>query len=190
MNPHIKTLQSGLGIVADGILGPITERTILKAAQDGRLMLLSGMPTPSPKPIINPASTDDIPPSGDARLVGVKPVLADLIRAASLACDVPYTVIEGLRTIERQKELVARGASKTTNSRHLTGHAVDLWPLDDAGKPLPSGTKEAEARLWADLRIIAGVVKAEARKRGILIEWGGDWGWDAPHFQLNRAAYP
>jgi len=113
---------------------------------------------------------------------------------------VPFTVIEGVRTAERQAELVKAGASKTTNSRHLTGHAVDLWPLDPAtGKALPSdaaypagsrAAKQASDRLWADLRAIAGVVKAVAKDRGVNIEWGGDWGWDAPHFQLNRAAYP
>lgn len=185
MNPHIKRLQPGLGLVADGIRGPVTTAGVLAAADAGRLSVIE-----APASIINPASGDDIPATGDARLVGVHPVLADLIRAASLACDVPFTVIEGLRTAERQRELVARGASKTMNSRHLTGHAVDLWPLDAAGKPLPSGTKAAEDRLWADLRIIAGVVKAQAKARGVAIEWGGDWGWDAPHIQLNRAAYP
>ena len=114
-----------------------------------------------------------------------------LIRSASLKCDVPFTVIEGLRSKERQRELVARGASKTQNSRHLTGHAVDLWPLDlETLKPLPAGNKAAEDRLWADLRVIAGVVKAEAARTGVMVEWGGDWGWDAPHFQLNRQAFP
>jgi peptidoglycan L-alanyl-D-glutamate endopeptidase CwlK len=185
MNPHIKTLQSGLGVPADGIRGPVTTTAILVAADEGRLSVIE-----APKPITNPASGDDIPAAGDARLVGVHPVLAELIRAASLLCDVPFTVIEGLRSAERQRELVAKGASKTLNSRHLSGHAVDLWPLDAAGKPLPSGSKAAEDRLWADLRLIAAAVKVEAKRRGVLIEWGGDWGWDAPHFQLNRAAYP
>lgn len=86
--------------------------------------------------------------------------------------------------------LVASGASKTQNSRHLTGHAADLWPLTVDGKRLPAGTAAAEARLWADLRIIATHIKTAAKELGVLIEWGGDWGWDAPHFQLNRVAYP
>lgn len=195
MSLHVKALQAALGIPADGILGPITERTILKAAQEGRLTVAGhqqpGLVPVAPLPaIINPPEADDIPASGDARLDGVHPVLADLIRAASQACDVPFTVIEGVRTAERQRQLVAKGASKTLNSRHLTGHAVDLWPLDANGKPLPAGTKAAEERLWADLHIIAATVKAEAARRGVMIEWGGDWGWDGPHFQLNRKAYP
>lgn len=186
MNTHIKTLQAALGLVQDGKRGPVTTTAILTAADAGRLSVIA-----TPKPIINVPSLDDIPDSGDARLVGVHPVLAGLIRAASLTCDVPFTVIEGLRTAERQRELVAKGASKTQNSRHLTGHAVDLWPLDPAtGKALPAGTKDSEARLWDDLREIATVVKSVAKERGVMIEWGGDWGWDAPHFQLNRATYP
>ena len=186
MNPHVKKLQANLGIVVDGILGPITERSIIAAAREGRLVMVS-----SPQPIINPIAEDDIPPAGDVRLEGVHPALVKLIRSASLKCDVPFTVIEGLRSVERQRELVARGASKTQNSRHLTGHAVDLWPLDlETLKPLPAGTKVAEDRLWADLLVIAGVVKAEAVRTGVMVEWGGDWGWDAPHFQLNRQAFP
>lgn len=96
--------------------------------------------------------------------------------------------------------LLAAGASKTSNSRHLTGHAVDLWPLDPAtGKPVPSdaafakGSNEARAasaRLWSDLRKIASTMKDAAKEQGVMVEWGGDWGWDAPHFQLNRKAYP
>ena len=186
MNQHVKKLQTDLGLVADGVIGPITQGALLAAAREGRLNVAT-----APKQIINPIAADDIPPAGDVRLEGVHQALADLIRRASLKCDIPFTVIEGLRTAERQRELVAKGASKTQNSRHLTGHAVDLWPLDpDTLKPPPSGSKAAEDRLWADLRAIAGVVKAEAAQMGIMVEWGGDWGWDAPHFQLNRQAFP
>jgi peptidoglycan L-alanyl-D-glutamate endopeptidase CwlK len=193
MNPNILALQNALGIMpADGIRGPQTTYIVLAAADAGRLTVAKPVAKLSDvRPIINAPAEDDIPESGDARLVGVHEVLADLIREASRRCTIPFTVIEGLRTAERQRELVAKGASKTQNSRHLTGHAVDLWPLDPAtGKALPAGTKASEARLWADLRAISIVVKAVAKERGILIEWGGDWGWDAPHFQLNRAAYP
>lgn len=181
-------LQRALGLTADGKRGPVTTAAILKAADEGRLTVTEAV---APPKLINVPNVDDIPDSGDERLTGVKTVLADLIREASARCETPFTVIEGLRTAERQRQLVAAGASKTLNSRHLTGHAVDLWPLDPAtGKALPAGTKTAEARLWADLRAIAAVVKAVAKERGVLIEWGGDWGWDAPHFQLNRTAYP
>lgn len=145
-------------------------------------------------------SGDNIPDAGDAKLKGVHNALVSVIRMASLKSPVPFTVTEGLRTKERQAQLVKAGASKTQNSRHLTGHAVDLWPLDPKTlKPLPSdaafkrGSNEARAAsaaLWAALRSIAVTVKAVAKEQGVQIEWGGDWGWDAPHFQLNRTAYP
>lgn len=201
-NPHIEALQTALGIVpADGLRGPKTTFIVLAAADAGRLAVQKPVAKPGEtRPIINQPSDGDIPDSGLARLAGVHPVLADLIREASARCATPFTVIEGLRTPARQAQLVAAGASKTRDSRHLTGHAVDVWPLDPAtGKALPSdaafakgskAAKEASARLWADLRAVAAVVKAVAKDRGIQIEWGGDWGWDAPHFQLNRVAYP
>jgi peptidoglycan LD-endopeptidase CwlK len=186
MNVHIKMLQGELGLAEDGIRGPLTTGAILHAADDGRLRVVAGLPVFLPRVL-----GDDIPDSGDALLAGVKPVLAQVIREASLRCAVPFTVIEGLRTIERQRELVAQGASKTMASRHLTGHAVDLWPLDPVTlKRLPAGTKQAEARLWAALRVIWEVVRAVAKEQGVMVEWGGDWGWDAPHVQLNRKAYP
>lgn len=146
------------------------------------------------------ATGDNIPDAGDAKLQGVHNALVAVIRMASLKSPVPFTVTEGLRSKTRQAALVEIGASKTMSSRHLTGHAVDLWPLDPKTlKPLPSdaafkpGSPEARAAsaaLWAALRTIAVTVKAVAKEQGVQIEWGGDWGWDAPHFQLNRAAYP
>lgn len=201
-NPNIETLQAALGIMPqDGIRGPQTTFIILAAADAGRLAVVKPVAAKDEaRPLINPPGEADIPASGEAKLAGVNPVLADLIREAAKRASIPFTVIEGLRTKERQAQLVKAGASKTQNSRHLTGHAVDLWPLDPAtGKALPSeaafakgskAAKDASARLWADLRVIAGVVKEVAKERGVMVEWGGDWGWDAPHIQLNRSAYP
>ena len=141
-----------------------------------------------------------LPAAAKKKLVGVHNTLVGLVRGAILRSPVPFTITEGLRTKERQAQLVKNGASKTMNSRHLTGHAVDLWPLDPKTmKPLPSdaafksGSKEAKAAsaaLWAGLREISTIMKQLAKEQGVLIEWGGDWGWDAPHFQLNRKAYP
>lgn len=171
----------------DGIVGPATLAALDKSLPP--LTLIS-----------QPPKEDVIPESGDKKLAGVHPDLVAVIREASLRSAVPFTITEGLRTKERQAQLVAAGASKTSNSRHLTGHAVDLWPLDPTTlKPLPSdaafkpGSAEARAAsnaLWVGLRKIAEVVKQVAKERGVMIEWGGDWGWDAPHFQLNRQMYP
>lgn len=197
MNAHITELQKQLGFSGrdlDGKRGPKTNSAILAAADAGRLSVAPAMV------IIKPPAPEDDSIAGADKLKGVHNVLVGLVTEAAQRSGVPFTVIEGLRTAARQAQLVKAGASKTSNSRHLTGHAVDLWPLDpETRKALPSdaafkrGSSEARAasdRLWADLRKIAAVMKAIARERGIPIEWGGDWGWDAPHFQLSRAAYP
>ena len=64
-----------------------------------------------------------------ARLEGVHPDLVRVVERAIELTEVDFTVLEGLRNVSRQKELVAAGASQTMNSRHLTGHAVDLGAL-------------------------------------------------------------
>lgn len=201
-NPHIEALQRALGIMpVDGLRGPQTTYILLAAADAGRLAVQKPVAKPGEtRPLINAPAEDDIPASGDAKLEGVKDDLADIIREASRRSSIPFTVIEGVRSAARQAQLVAAGASKTQNSRHLTGHAADLWPLDPAtGKPLPSdaafpkgskAAKDASARLWADLRAIMNVVREVAKERGVLLDFGVDWGWDAPHVQLNWKAYP
>jgi peptidoglycan L-alanyl-D-glutamate endopeptidase CwlK len=69
------------------------------------------------------------------RMQGVHPHLVRLVIEARKAA--PFIVMEGLRSRERQAKLVALGASRTMNSRHLTGHAVDLgyWLDDGDGVP-------------------------------------------------------
>lgn len=199
-NPNIAELQRALGLKADGQRGPITTAAILAAADAGRLAVGGVVQAPIPKGKL-PNADADIPAAGEAKLNAVHADLQDVIRATSARCDVPFTVIEGLRSIERQRQLFSQGASKTMSSRHLTGHAVDLWPLDDNGKALPSGAafpklsqeaRDADGRLWAQLRVIANAVKESAAERGVALEWGGDWASfpDGPHFQLSWGRYP
>jgi peptidoglycan L-alanyl-D-glutamate endopeptidase CwlK len=116
------------------------------------------------------------------RLQGVHP---DLVRVVERAIDltpVDFTVLEGLRSPERQQTLVASGASQTLNSRHITGHAVDLgaWVDNQVDWSWPLYTK------------IANAMKAAANELGIAIVWGGDWRTfkDGPHFELDRKYYP
>jgi peptidoglycan L-alanyl-D-glutamate endopeptidase CwlK len=116
------------------------------------------------------------------RLAGVHP---DLVRVVERAAKdgTKFRVIEGLRTMDRQAELVRAGKSQTMRSRHLTGHAVDLAALDEAGRVT-----------WARpaYEALASQVKAAAAAEGVLVEWGGDWRsfFDGPHFQLPWASYP
>ncbi|WP_313495464.1 M15 family metallopeptidase [Pseudoxanthomonas mexicana] len=116
------------------------------------------------------------------RLQGVHPDLAKVIHRAAALSPIEFRVIEGLRTEKRQRELVASGASKTMNSRHLTGHAVDLAPY-------VGGTIRWD---WPLYHKLAPAVKQAAAEVGVPIEWGGDWRTfkDGPHFQLPFGGYP
>jgi len=114
---------------------------------------------------------------------GIHPDLRLVLDKALQDSPLDFVVIEGLRTVERQKQLVASGASKTMNSRHITGHAVDLLPIGLDGKP---------AFDWPLYDQLGPAVKAAADAEGVSIVWGGDWKQfrDGPHFELNRSAYP
>ncbi len=90
-------------------------------------------------------------------LKGVNSDLVNVIRRALEITPVDFIVIEGLRTQERQKELVAAGKSQTNNSRHLTGHAVDIIPVNtkwkiEEFKPLLKAVKQAADELGVKLR--------------------------------------
>jgi peptidoglycan LD-endopeptidase CwlK len=115
-------------------------------------------------------------------LQGVHPDLVRVMRAALQISALDFMVIEGLRTIERQKQLVAKGASQTMRSRHLTGHAVDIAPV-------VGGVIRWD---WPLFHRIAEGVKQAAVDEGVAIEWGGDWKSfpDGPHWQLPWAKYP
>jgi peptidoglycan L-alanyl-D-glutamate endopeptidase CwlK len=126
-----------------------------------------------------------LPSSSLAKLWGVH---LDMVRVVNRCAadwkdaDTGFIVTCGLRTLEEQKILKAKGASKTLRSRHLTGHAVDLactikghvrwdWPLYDR---------------------LAKRMKAAAKAENVLIEAGADWVSfkDGPHFQLPWKQYP
>lgn len=121
-------------------------------------------------------------PRSVARLKGVHPDLVKVVERAIQLTPVDFTVLEGLRSPDRQKVLVASGASQTLKSRHLTGHAVDLgaWVGDEVRWDWPLYHK------------IAAAMKTAAKELKIPITWGGDWkGFpDGPHFELPWKDYP
>lgn len=116
------------------------------------------------------------------RLQGLHPDLVRVVKRAAATSSLQFTVLEGMRTLARQKQLVAQGASKTMNSRHLTGHAIDIAPV--------LGGKVSWD--WPLYHRLAPIVKAAAAAEGVQIEWGGDWRTfkDGPHWQLPFARYP
>jgi peptidoglycan LD-endopeptidase CwlK len=116
-------------------------------------------------------------------LAGIHPDLRRVMDRALQISPIDFIVIEGLRTKERQAQLVADGASRTMNSRHLTGHAVDLLPIGSNGKG---------EFAWPLYHKLAPAVKQAAKELGVAIVWGGDWPKfrDGPHFELDRKVYP
>lgn len=119
-------------------------------------------------------------------LKGVDKRLQDVVSLAIKYTTEDFFVNEGVRTIERQKMLVAQGASKTMRSKHLTGHAVDLVPVAVNGQ-IP----------WKDdkkFKAIGDAMFKAAKELNVKIRWGKDWNMngiytdetfvDSPHFEL------
>lgn len=121
-------------------------------------------------------------PRSIARLQDVHPDLVRVVRRAAAMSSLDFAVLEGLRTLPRQKQLLAQGATRTLNSRHLTGHAVDLAPMI-------GGTVSWD---WPLYDRLAKVVKAAADHEDVPITWGGDWESfkDGPHWELPWKQYP
>jgi peptidoglycan L-alanyl-D-glutamate endopeptidase CwlK len=92
-----------------------------------------------------------------------------------------WFISEGRRSLERQKELYAAGRTKTLQSRHLTGHAVDIYPISE--RPIPEMAPE-------DFDFINLAVRSAALKLQVPMKHGIDWGWDAPHHELDAAVFP
>jgi peptidoglycan L-alanyl-D-glutamate endopeptidase CwlK len=121
------------------------------------------------------------------RLEGVHPDLVKVARRAAEISSQAFQITEGVRSLNRQRELVRKGASRTMRSRHLAapnglGHAIDVVAM-------VGGRVSWEAPLY---HRIADAFKQAARELGVPIEWGGDWKgfFDGPHFQLPWAQYP
>ena len=118
----------------------------------------------------------------EERLKGVHPHLEKVVRRALEVSSIDFAVLEGVRTIDRQKELVKSGASQTMKSRHLTGHAVDIAPF--VGNQVRWD--------WPLYYKLAEAMYAAARELNVPIEWGGRWTSfpDGPHWQLPWKDYP
>lgn len=118
----------------------------------------------------------------DRLLEGVHPDLVRVVRRARELAPGTFVVLEGLRTVTRQKQLIKAGASRTMRSRHLTGHAVDL------GAVVKGGVRWD----WPLYESIAKTMKQAATELGVKIVWGGSWPKfrDGPHFELDREVYP
>ena len=122
------------------------------------------------------------------RLSGVHPDLVAVVKRAIEITEQDFFVGEGIRNVERQKRLVASGASRTMNSRHITGHAVDLHPFPYHGDHDVDGVQNSDD--WDAYKPIVDAMRQAAEELGVKVTHGYDWGWDAPHHELDWKKYP
>ena len=148
----------------------------------------------------------DTTPAVLKRFEGVHADLTRVITEAAARHDLVVRVTEGIRTKERQKQMVASKASRTMDSRHITGHAIDVAIM--VGKEV-----RWDFGLYQDFANTMGATSIEI---GIPVVWGGHWKQlrdadqtdeiadyvarcrrerrrpmlDGPHFELSREAYP
>lgn len=98
-------------------------------------------------------------------LEGVKPELVQVVHTAIELTSIDFGVTQGLRTYEEQRQLVAKGASQTMKSKHLTGDAVDVVAY--------IGSRVSwELNLYDN---IADAFKAAAIEHGVKMRWGAAW---------------
>lgn len=107
---------------------------------------------------------------------GVDPRLVAVILAAIREWQTmggAVEVIEGLRSLQRQRQLYAEGKSRTLKSKHIEGRAVDVFVN--------------RGWVFANYRAFAEVVRRKAAEAGVRVTWGGDWTTfrDGPHFQIE-----
>lgn len=116
--------------------------------------------------------------SSRKRLEGVHPDLVALVHTAIALTTVDFAVAEGLRTPEEQRALYDSGASRKLDSRHLTGHAVDLVPY-------------VGGRLrwdWPLCYHVAAAMQEAAAAAGVAVRWGGVW--DRQLVELDSPEHP
>ena len=104
--------------------------------------------------------------ASEDNLVDVKDILVKVVRRGLEICEVDFGVREGLRTLQKQRENVASGASQTMNSKHLTGEAVDLYP-----SKLPSDWK-TNPYVW--MPVLNAIYKAGI-EYGVKLRFGINW---------------
>jgi peptidoglycan LD-endopeptidase CwlK len=129
------------------------------------------------------------------KLEHVHPDLAHVVHRAMAYQVMDFSVAEGVRSVERQRDLLKAGATRTMNSKHLPqadgySHAVDLYPFPvDMAK-----VNKGDAREISRFGVLAGLMLAAARELKVTLVWGADWDgdgqtldhtfFDGPHFQI------
>ena len=99
-----------------------------------------------------------------SKLEGVDERMVAVVKYAINVTKQDFSVICGLRTIEEQRKLVARGASQTMKSKHIDGIAVDLMAYCDGAR--------WELNLYDE---IADAMKEGSEACGVKVRWGAAW---------------
>lgn len=112
------------------------------------------------------------------KLEGVNPLLVDVVNRAIEISEIDFGISEGVRSIERQKQLLAEKKSLTLKSKHLTGDAVDVYAWID-------GYVNWNYHYYE--KIAEAMYKA-AKELNVVIEWGGNFKKlkDGVHFELKE----
>ena len=185
MSSHIRAIQTTLKEAGfytgeiDGIAGKLTVEAVNKAAAKAvvgatEIAIVNDQYETHPENVELTVKepTSPIKESGFVlgerslkNLWGVHPDLVAVVKRAIQITRTDFTVIEGVRTKERQAELVRKGASKTMNSRHITGHAVDIVPV------------KGGVISWRidDYYPLAEAMATAADELGVRVRWGGAW---------------
>jgi peptidoglycan L-alanyl-D-glutamate endopeptidase CwlK len=100
-----------------------------------------------------------------SKLEGVHDDMVRVVSRAIELTEVDFGVIQGLRTLEEQEALVAKGASQTMKSKHLDGLAVDLMAY-------VGGRGVWELNVYDE---VADAMKAAAIEEGVAVRWGAAW---------------
>lgn len=127
--------------------------------------------------------------SSENNLRGVHPDLVKVMRRALELSKVDFGITQGVRTWRQQQELIAAGASQTTNSRHIPANNVSGMACAVDVLAYVGGSPTWKMEFY---RKIAQAVFRASIEMGIQVEWGGHWGSlvDGPHYQLSWRDYP
>lgn len=172
---QIQTLLKSAGHYSDIVDGLVGKNTLLAV----QALIAKAQPVKNDDPVIIITDKDVIvkptpvvskgyklSSTSLSKLSGINPNLAKVVRRAIEITDMDFAVNEGLRTVERQRQLYNSGASQTMKSNHLTGHAVDLVPT-------PNGKMNWND--WDNYYPVVLAMQKAAEELNVIVKWGGCW---------------
>ena len=169
----MQTLLAAAGLYTDDVDGIAGTNTVL-AVQAATNTVCTDKPSAS-APVENKPVESEPPKLANyilsenslQKLKGVHPDLVKVVKRAIQITKMDFAVNEGLRSVERQRQLVKSGASQIMKSNHITGRAVDIVPTPDGG---PMNWND-----WTNYYVMAEGMQKAAEELGVMVRWGGCW---------------